>query len=434
MPARMPSICLARNWSRGPRKLTTPPMLTEFRRHGSKSLQSGERLAPTDAARRSTYAMFLADGLGFGIWAGHIPVFKQKFQLSDSALSIALLAIAAGAILSMPLSGEAIRRYGSKLAVGVSAACVGCCLIFIATAPTLTLFVIAAFFFGAAKGALDVGINAQAVIVEKNYGRPIMSSFQALWSVGGLGGGLLTSAALTVGSTAVVDCACTGALILLIDLICCRRLLFHPISRDGSHLKAFRMPTKALCYIAILAFLALLSEGVMQDWAAVYMRQVMAVSISVAAIGYAGYSVAMALGRFLGDRIVVLFGERLVMRLSGGFITVGLLVAILLRTPVFAIAGFVCVGLGISNLVPILFGAAGRDPILGPGPGITAVTTVGYFGFLIGPPLIGLISQFSGLSHALGLVAILGLITAVSGPAAIKGYVSLRTTIDSEHR
>lgn len=402
-------------------------MLKEFRRHGSKSFQSGERLTPTDAARRSTYAMFLADGLGFGIWAGHIPVFKQKFQLSDSALSIALLAIAAGAILSMPLSGEAVRRYGSRLAVVISAACFGCCLIFIATAPTLTLFVIAAFFFGAAKGALDVGINAQAVIVEKNYGRPIMSSFQALWSVGGLGGGLLTSAALTVGSTAIVDCACTGALILLIDLIFCRRLLFHPISRDGSHLKAFRMPRKALCYIAILTFLALLSEGVMQDWAAVYMRQVIAVSISVAVIGYAGYSVAMALGRFLGDRIVVLFGERFVMRLSGGFITVGLLVAILLRTPVFAIAGFVCVGLGISNLVPILFGAAGRDPILGPGPGIAAVTTVGYFGFLIGPPLIGLISQFSGLSLALGLVAILGLITAVSGPAAIKRYVSLRT-------
>ena len=151
------------------------------------------------------------------------------------------------------------------------------------------------------------------------------------------------------------------------------------------------------------------------------------ISLPVAVIGYAGYSVAMALGRFLGDRIVVLFGERFVMRLSGGFITVGLLVAILLRTPVFAIAGFVCVGLGISNLVPILFGAAGRDPILGPGPGIAAVTTVGYFGFLIGPPLIGLISQFSGLSLALGLVAILGLITAVSGPAAIKRYVSLRT-------
>ena len=164
-------------------------MLKESRRHGSKSLQSGGRLTPIDAARRSTYAMFLADGLGFGIWAGHIPVFKQKFQLSDSALSIALLAIAAGAILSMPLSGEAVRRYGSRLAVVISAACFGCCLIFIATAPTLTLFVIAAFFFGAAKGALDVGINAQAVIVEKNYGRPIMSSFQALWSVGGLAGG-----------------------------------------------------------------------------------------------------------------------------------------------------------------------------------------------------------------------------------------------------
>src|ERR1700704_2458384 len=102
-----------------------------------------------------------------------------------------------------------------------------------------------------------------------------------------------------------------------------------------------------------------------------------------------GYSVAMAPGRFLGDRIVVLFGERVVMRLSGGFITVGLIAVLLLPNPILAIAGFIVVGLGISNLVPILFGAAGRDPVLGPRPGIAAVTTIGYFGFLIGPPLIG---------------------------------------------
>jgi MFS family permease len=253
-----------------------------------------------------------------------------------------------------------------------------------------------------------------------------MSSFQALWSVGGLGGGLLTSAALALGSTATIDCVCTGVLILVIALISCPNLMFHPSSRDGSNLRSFRMPSKALCYVAILTFLGLLSEGVVQDWVAVYMRQVVAVSIPVAAIGYAGYSVAMASGRFLGDRVVGLFGERSVMRLSGGFITIGLLVAILLRTPVLAIAGFVCVGFGISNLVPILFGAAGRDPTLGPGPGIAAVTTVGYFGFLVGPPLIGLISEFFGLSLALSLVAILGSITAVWGPTAIKPYVLLR--------
>jgi MFS family permease len=323
-----------------------------------------------------------------------------------------------GAIVSMTLAGQAVRRYGSRLVIGSSAACLGVSLAFIAVAPGFVLFVLAAFLFGAAKGALDVGINAQAVIVEKQYGRPIMSSFQALWSTGGL----LTGAALALGSAAAINALCTGALILLFDLLSYRDLLFDALPQNSAQPMRFRVPDKTFLCIAALTFMALLSEGVMQDWTAVYMRQVVAVPIPVAAIGYAGYSVAMALGRFLGDRIVVLFGERVVMRLSGGFITVGLIAALLLPNPLLAIAGFIVVGLGISNLVPILFGAAGRDPVLGPGPGIAAVTTVGYFGFLIGPPLIGFVSEFSSLSMALSIVALFGLIMATWGHAAIKPY------------
>jgi MFS family permease len=166
------------------------------------------------AARHATYAMFLADGLGFGIWAGHIPAFKQKFELSDSALSIVLLAVAAGSIVSMPVAGQAVRHFGSRRCIAVSLACYALCLASLALAPTLGLFVVAAFLFGAAKGGVDVGINAQAVIVERIYGRPIMASFQALWSVGGLAGGFLTSATLGLGSTPVVNlgwCRCTDS-------------------------------------------------------------------------------------------------------------------------------------------------------------------------------------------------------------------------------
>src|SRR5271165_6336216 len=133
------------------------------------------------AARRATYTMFFADGLGFGIWAGHIPAFKQKFELSDSSLSIVLLAVAAGSIVSMPLAGQAVRHFGSRHCIAVSVAWFAFCLVCLALAPSLTLFVVAALLFGAAKGGVDVGINAQAVVVEQSYGRPIMSSFQALW-------------------------------------------------------------------------------------------------------------------------------------------------------------------------------------------------------------------------------------------------------------
>ena len=320
------------------------------------------------AARHATYAMFLADGLGFGIWAGHIPAFKQKFQLSDSSLSIVLLAVAVGAIVSMPLAGQAVRRLGSRVSIAVSVASFGLCLVSVALAPSLSLFVVAALFFGAAKGAVDVGINAQAVVVEKCYGRPIMSSFQALWSVGGLAGGFLTSAALGLGCTPLINLLCVGSVILLVDLVFYSHLLRDAPSGESAGGKRFRLPHKSLVYVAVLTFIALFSEGVLQDWAAVYMLQVVMVPVAVAAVGYAGYSTAMALGRFVGDRVVAFFGERFMMRLSGALIAIGLLGALLVPSPISAIAGFVVVGLGISNLVPILFGAAGRDPVLGLGP------------------------------------------------------------------
>ena len=373
-------------------------------------------------ARRATYAMFFADGIAFGIWAGHIPAFKQKFQLSDSSLSIVLLSVAVGSIFSMPLAGQAVRHFGSRYCIAVSVACLGVCLASIALAPSLILFIVAALLFGAAKGGVDVSINAQAVVVEKCYGRPIMSSFQALWSVGGLAGGFLTSAALGLGSTPVVNLVSISSLILLVDLLYYSHLLHDRSSDEGEREKRFRLPGKALLYVAILTFIALFSEGVLQDWAAVYMRQVVAVPVSVAAIGYAAYSTAMALGRFLGDRVIAFFGERFVMRLSGALIIAGLAAALLVRSPIVAIAGFAVAGLGNSNLVPILFSAAGRDPVLGPGPGIAAVTTVGFFGFLIGPAVIGLMSTFFGLPVALSLVAVLGLITAFFGPAAIRSH------------
>src|SRR3984957_9458932 len=297
------------------------------------------------AARHATYAMFFADGVCFGVWAGHIPAFKQKFQLSDSSLSIVLLAVAAGSIVSMPLVGQAVRHFGSRRCIALSVACFAVCLVALALAPSPILFVVAALLFGAAKGGVDVGINAQAIIVEKCYGRPIMSSFQALWSVGGLAGGFLTSATLGLGFTPAMNLVGVASLILLLDL-----LNYSYLMRDASPpeegRKRFRLPGKALLYVAVFTFIALFSEGALQDWAAVYMRQVVAVPVSIAAVGYAGYSTSMALGRFLGDRVVAFFGERFVVRLSGALIIVGLAVALLVPSPIFAIAGFAVAGLG----------------------------------------------------------------------------------------
>jgi MFS family permease len=378
------------------------------------------------AARHATYAMFLADGLGFGIWAGHIPLFKQRFELSDSALSIVLLAVASGSIVSMPIAGQAVRNFGSRRCIAVSLGCYAFCLAFLALAPSLLLFVLAALLFGGAKGSVDVGINAQAVAVERDYGRPIMASFQALWSVGGLAGGFLTGVTLSLGSTPVLNLVGVALLILLLDLLYSSRLLHDVSSRPLKGATRFQLPGRALLYVAGLTFIALFSEGALQDWAAVYMRQVVVVPVSIAAVGYASYSTAMALGRFVGDRVVAIFGERFVIRISGALIILGLAGVLLLPTPFFAIVGLAVAGLGNSNLVPILFSSAGRDPVLGPGPGIAVVTTIGFCGFLVGPAVIGLMSKFFGLTVALSLVALLGLITAVFGPKVIQSYAQFQ--------
>src|SRR5580704_2225790 len=207
-----------------------------------KSFDAAECSVPTvRAARRAAYAMFFADGIGFGIWAGHIPAFKQKLQLSDSALSIVLLAVAAGSIISMPLAGQAVRHFGSRRCIAVRIDRYGLSLAAIALAPSLILFVVTALLFGAAKGGVDVGINAQAVVVEQCYGRPIMSSFQALWSVGGLAGGFLTSAALGLGSTPLTNLLCVGSLILLVDLLFYSHLLRDVSSGKGTGGKHFRL-------------------------------------------------------------------------------------------------------------------------------------------------------------------------------------------------
>src|ERR1700719_1638756 len=229
---------------------------------GSSKLRSfdnpGECSEPAvRAARRAAYAMFFTDGIGFGIWAGHIPAFKQKLQLSDSALSIVLLALAAGSIVSMPLAGQVVRHFGSRRCIAVSIASYGLRLVGIALAPNLFLFVAAALLFGAAKGGVDVGINAQAVVVEQHYGRPIMSSFQALWSVGGLAGGFLTSAALGLGSAPPINLTCVGFLVLLLDLLCYSHLMRDASSsRESESERRFGLPGKALLFVATLTFIA----------------------------------------------------------------------------------------------------------------------------------------------------------------------------------
>ena len=368
-------------------------------------------------ARAATYAIFFGDGLGFGVWAGHIPIFKQKFHLDDAQLSVALFAVALGAIVAMPIVGQRLRRLGSRALTGFWASLYAIAIACLAHAPSYPLFVLGTALLGACKGSLDVSINAQAVGVESAYGRPIMSSFQAAWSVGGLAGAALAGAALRSGFGAEENLAAAGVFILAIAFLSVRYLIRERAAGQPSSLA---WPDKALLSVAAFTFLALFSEGTMADWSGVYLRTVIGVPVSTAALGYAAYSLAMAGGRFLGDRLLSRLGPIFLVRFSGLSAAAGLALALLIRRPEVVIAGFILVGFGLSNLVPILFGSAGRHKA-GVGPGIAAVTTIGYFGFLVGPPLIGTLASLSSLPAALSLVIVFGLIIANSAGHAVAG-------------
>ncbi len=364
-------------------------------------------LPPPRLARWATSALFLIDGTAFGIWAGHIPTFKQQFAISDGRLSIALFALVIGSLISMPVAGHLSARKGSRI-VAVSSI-VGYCLalVLLPFAPTFWLFVACALVFGFMRGGVDVPINVQAVIVEKAYAQPIMSSFQAFWSIGGLCGAGLASITLRHGFRAAQSLPVEGILLLCVSASACRYLLQERKAVEA--VPMFRRPQGALLWVGLLAFLALFGEGVMADWSAVYLKSSIAVSASLAALGYAVYSIAMAVGRLSGDWIVHHVGNVSTLQRSGVLTAVGLALALGVHALIPALVGFTIVGLGLSNAIPILFGAAGRASESGPGVGIASVTTLGYLGFLLGPPVIGWLSELIGLRTALGLVIVCGI-------------------------
>jgi hypothetical protein len=274
----------------------------------------------------------------------------------------------------------------------------------------LLLLILGLMLFGLSNGAMDVAMNAQGVAVEQRYGRPIMSSFHGLFSLGGLTGAGIGGLVLAAGIEPVVHVLGMAIILGSLGAAALRGLL--PASVDiveGGPVFAWpRGPIAGLC---ILAFFSMVGEGAMADWSAVYLRNSLATGPGLAAAGFAAFSMMMAAGRLTGDRLVGYFGPVRLVRLSAGLAAAGLGLAMLIGQPAAAIIGFGCVGLGLANVIPILFSAAGRMPGLSAGAGIAAVATTGYLGFLAGPPLIGFAAELLTLAGALGIVAVfIGLI------------------------
>ena len=363
-------------------------------------------------ARYAISAAFFINGMILASWVATIPLARERLSLSEGVLGLTLLSMAVGSLIAMPVTGMLIGRFGSRRMTILTMSLFVASLFLPLGAPTLPFLILTLIIFGGLQGASDVAMNAAAVALENSYPKPIMSSFHGFWSLGSLSGaafaGLLISFETPSLMRALIA-AVLGAGILIWAL---PKL---PNANDERDEHTFALPRGPLLVFGLLAFLALVSEGAIADWAAVYLQDYLGASTAFATLGFAAFSLTMALGRFTGDALTARFGPALVLRISGAVSALGLAVALLVPQASLSLIGFGLMGLGVANFAPMLFGAAGRVPGTEPGVSIAAVTTVGYLGFLVGPPLIGLSAEVVGLRTSLYMVV--GFLTVIAALA-----------------
>lgn len=367
------------------------------------------------AATLATRLIFLVVGIATSSWAPMVPYAQARLGLNDAQLGLVLLAFGGGSVLSMPVVGWLAPRYGNNRVISLAGVLLCFALPMLALAWTPTLLAMALFYFGATIGAVDVAMNAHAVEVEREGTRPLMSGFHGLFSIGGLTGAVAISGMLALGLPLFACAFCVSASLAVI-IVSQRTHLLHDTRRLLRERFVFRWPNGLLLLIGALCFISFLAEGAMLDWSALLLRDFHGYSAAFAGIGYACFSVAMAVGRLTGDRVIAWLGPVWTVRLGAVVAASGLLMAALMPWQAVALLGFALIGLGAANIVPVMFSAAGRLPNVAPAVSIAAVTTIGYAGLLLGPASIGFIAHGTSLPTALAVVAgLLLLVCAFAG-------------------
>ncbi|NBE07969.1 MFS transporter [Paragemmobacter ruber] len=367
-------------------------------------------LHTTRRGRWAVSAMFLANGFVMGAWAPQIPLLLPRHDITEGVLGLLILVLGAGAVGSMIFAGRLIEIFGARRVLCVFALAILPALPLVVFAPSLPLLIPAMALFGATLGSMDVVMNAHAVEVERRLGRAIMSSLHGFWSVGGFlggaGGGWLLA---HVGAEGQALMAAGGAaLAVLVAMPFLAPDDPRPAPAPGERPQRNRLlPREASVWIlGLLALACMVPEGAVLDWAALYLRQELGAEVARSGLAFAFFSGAMALMRFLGDGVRNRFGAVLTLRWSGLVAATGLMAAALAPGEGMALAGFFLAGLGVANMMPIMFSAAGNLPGLSPGAGIAAVTMMGYSGILIAPSAIGFIAEHAGFRLTYGALAV----------------------------
>lgn len=363
--------------------------------------------------QRATRLVFFAAGLGMAAWAPLVPYAKARLALDEATLGILLLCLGAGSLCTMPFTGMLAARYGCRRVI----LCAGTVLI--AVLPGLALAAsplqlgLVLLLFGASMGTMDVAMNIQAVIIEKANGGAMMSGFHGMFSVGGFAGAACMALLLWLGLSPGWSCAAMMLLLALL-LAAAQAHLLSTVSGSQEKTPLFVMPHGAVIFIGLLCFITFLAEGAILDWSAVFLTTTRVLDPAQGGLGYAAFAIAMTVGRFTGDKVVARFGGKRVLLFGGLFAGAGFFLTVVATNAPLALAGFVLVGLGAANIVPVLFTAAGKQTAMPASLAVAAITTIGYAGILAGPAVIGFVAQATSLNIAFGMLGGALLLVAAS--------------------
>lgn len=359
--------------------------------------------------RLAVGALFFLQGICFATWASRIPSIQQQLHINEAALGAVLLSLTVGSLLSLLFSGALISRWGSKRVVQIILILYAGCLVLIGSAQTVPLLIAALLLFGAAGNLSNIAINTQAVAVEKMYGRSIMASFHGLWSAAGFVAAGIGTYAMGRSITTQFHFLIIAGGIVLAALFSFAHLVKDKGNTNGEKTKLFAMPPRSLVPLGILAFCCMICEGAMFDWSGIYFKKVVQAPQAWTGAGYTAFMCTMAGGRFLADWVTNHLSFKRTLTISGLLICGGLTIAVFFPTLWPAMVGFALVGFGVSSVVPLVYGQAGRSTEVPPGVALTAVSSIGFFGFLVGPPIIGGIAGLSSLRLSFVLIAVMGL-------------------------
>ena len=380
-------------------------------------MQDSQFLEKSTSPRKTRIAVaafFFVSGFGFASWASRIPALQQKLHLSEAELGTALFAMPLGLMLTLPITSFLLGKYSSRSIMLIGSIAYSILLSVLGFTTTNWQFMLVLFLFGASRNMMNIPVNAQSVGVQKLYTKSIVSSFHGVWSLAGF-------AAASFGGLMISNHVDTSIHFMVVSTITLLVMGFfykntyhddRPVATTEKR-KAFSFPDKALLKIGLIAFACMACEGTMYDWSGVYFKKVVEASVQYQAVGYIAYMCAVTCGRFVADYCVNNFGIRKVLEASAVLMFVGMLLAVAFPNIIVASIGFALTGLGVSSIIPLCMRIAGSNAgTQTSGQAIASVSTVSYFGFLLGPPVIGYIAELANLrwSFSLSAVAAVGIL------------------------